>query len=147
MSFPAPTLRASPCLPTYATNTYVMDYFRNTIRGGVECRTNRGKELTVSTDYMGSHSMKLWKKKIIKGKDKWAQPQVSRAIRYMLEEFGDIERLDGSCYKGISMRYMVTPQYHAYQEVVSHVGVNTVNKIRAKGLASVQNWDTMDNTA
>ena len=91
--------------------------------------------------------MKLWKKKIIKGKDKWAQPQVSRAIRYMLEEFGDIERLDGSCYKGISMRYMVTPQYHAYQEVVSHVGVNTVNKIRAKGLASVQNWDTMDNTA
>jgi hypothetical protein len=124
-----------------------MDYIKNTITGGVECKKNKGKELTVSTDYMGSYSMKLWKKGLIKKKDKWAQPQVSRAIRYMLEDFGDIEKLDASSYPGTSMRYMVSPQYHAYQEVEDHVDINRVNRIRTKGMASMQDWDSMGSTA
>ena len=124
-----------------------MDYIRNTIRGGVECKNNYGRELTVSTDAMGSHSMKLWKKGIITRKDKWAKPQVSRAIRYMLEEFGDIEKLDAGYFKGISMRYMVAEKYHAYDEVVKHVGVKTINTVTAKGMSSLIKWDDMGSTA
>jgi hypothetical protein len=96
---------------------------------------------------MGPYSIKLWQKGLIKRKDKWAQPQVSRAIRYMLEEFGDIEKLDGSCFKGISMRYKITPKYHACKEVMGHVDPSTVNKITAKGMASVEDWDSKGNTA
>ena len=124
-----------------------MDYIRNTIMGGVECAYNAGKELTVSTDAMSAYSVKLWKMGIIKKKDKWGDALVSRAIRYILEEYGDLEKLDADHNIGVSMRYMITPKYHAYKQVANFVGMPTIGRIRAKGMASVQEWDSMGNTA
>ena len=118
-----------------------MDYFRTTNK----CSKNLGRELTGSTDARGAHSMKLWKKGLIKRQVKWSEPQKSRAIRYMLEKFGDIDKVNGNYTVGISMRWMVGKQYHVYNEVSGKVGKTTESIERARGLASLQDWDEMDN--
>ncbi len=118
-----------------------MDYFRTTI----ECSKNTGRELTVSTDAMGAHSLKLWKQGLIKRQVKWSDPKKSRAIRYMLEESGDIEKLNANSTVGVSMRWMVGKQYHSHNEVSKKVGKKTESIERARGLASLQDWDNMGN--
>jgi len=58
-----------------------------------------------------------------------------------------LEKLDGDHNIGVSMRFMITPQYQAYQEVADFVEPKTISRIRAKGMASIQDWHTMGNIA
>ena len=63
----------------------------------------------------------------------------------MLEDFRDIEKLNANFTIGVSMRWMVGEQYHAYKEVSGKVGKMTESIERTRGLASLQDWDNMDN--
>lgn len=111
------------------------------------------KELTLST-YDGFH--KFLKKYKIEISD-----NTCLACRLLFEHYGWLEKLDadhelptydhvdGKVVKqdGKAMAYTLTPQFPCYAEFEKAVGPNNIDKVRAKGMVSVQNWDGMGETA
>ena len=114
---------------------------------------SRNKELTLST-YDGFH--KFLKKYKIEITD-----NTCLACRLLFEHYCWLQKIvadyemptydhvDGKVVKqdGKAMAYTLTPQFPYYKEYEKAVGKKNIDKVRTKGLVSVQDWDGMGETA
>lgn len=83
------------------------------------------------------------------------------ACRLLFEHYGWLDKIDadyelptyyqvdGKVVKnnGKAMAYTLTPQFPFYEEFEKAVGKKNINKVRAKGMASLLDLESMGNTA
>lgn len=122
-------------------------YFVDKSMKSKERKEQHGLELTVATESMSEFTQQLLAKSILKRSETWKDQKKCRAIRYVLEHIGWIECLDADWDKGISKRWGIGKEYHRYKEFVEYVGETTIGRVRNKGLASMEDWDNMGQTA
>jgi hypothetical protein len=122
-------------------------YFMDKTMRGKDRKELEKRELTVSTGSMSEFTQHLYKNGILKRTETWKDEKKCRAIRYVLEHIGWIECLDKTWNTDVSKRWGIGKAYHRYDEYVGYVGKPTIDRIQAKGLASLQDWDSMGSTA
>lgn len=122
-----------------------MKYIWATSMGGAGRHKTDGKEFTICTDTMGPYTQKLVKKGVIQAWRAWANPKKSRLIRHILEHLRWIERFSDNWTVGISKRWGIGKAYHKYQEWENKVEPANINKAKAKGLGSLEDWSNMGN--
>ena len=122
-------------------------YFVDKSMKGRDRKEQENRELTVATAAMAEFTQKLYKRGILRRRDTWKDEKKCRAIRYVLEHIGWIECLDGNWEPGVSKRWAIGENYHLYSEFEKYVGPQNVDRIRNQGMASLENWDDMGNTA
>ncbi len=125
-----------------------MAYFFHTSMKAKEKNKDDSRELTVNTRKgMLKFIQELRQKGMLKRNEVWKDEKKCKAIRDVLEHIGWLECIDADWDEGVSKRWAIGRSYHRYNEFVEYVGQSTIDRIRTKGLVSVQDWDSMGNTA
>lgn len=117
-------------------------FVEKSLKGKVR-KEQEKRELTVATKPMADYTQKLYKRGILKRKETWKDEKKCRAIRYILEQIGWLKCLDGNWDVGVAKRWAIGKHHHRHNEFIGYVGKPTVDRIRAKGMASLEDWDSM----